>query len=148
MVYFEKTSVQVSYNWLLADEGFVWKNFEMAESNIVWSASDPKTAVQKIQDSREKRGFDKLSLVADHGFKDPSHGNFSVRKESPLYQLGIKPLHIKRCRAFEATDKIIIPDKINRNEKFQICTYNFLFLHPFMFSRNVADEDTTTLFFL
>lgn len=95
VVYFEKTPVQVLYNWTLADEGFVWKNFEMADSNIVWSASDSKTAVQKIQQSRERRGFDKHSLVADPGFKDPSHGDFTINKESPLYQLGIKPLNIR-----------------------------------------------------
>ena len=95
VVYFEKTPVQVLYNYPFPLEGCTWKNLEMSDSNLVWSVSDPESAEQKILESREKHGLDENSLAADPGFKDPSNGDFTIGKESPLYQLGIKSLNIR-----------------------------------------------------
>lgn len=104
VVYFEKTSVQVLYNQESRFDGYTWENLEMSDSNLVWSASDPESAEQKILESKEKHGLDENSLAANPGFKDPSNGDFTIGKESPLHQLGIKPLYIR--------DAGLLPERI------------------------------------
>ena len=42
----------------------------------------------------QERGQDKGSLIADPGFADPAHGDFSLRPDSPAFKLGFKPIDL------------------------------------------------------
>lgn len=39
----------------------------------------------------QKRGFDRHSLVADPGFRDPEHGDFTLSPDTPARKLGFEP---------------------------------------------------------
>lgn len=42
----------------------------------------------------QERGQDRQSLVADPGFADPEHGDFSLRPDSPAFKLGFKAIDV------------------------------------------------------
>jgi hypothetical protein len=53
----------------------------------------------------QQRGFDRNSVIADPLFVDPAHDNYTLRPDSPAFQLGFEPIDIStvgllrdRCR--------------------------------------------------
>lgn len=40
----------------------------------------------------QKRGFDRNSVIADPQFVDPAHDNYTLRPDSPAFQLGFEPI--------------------------------------------------------
>jgi hypothetical protein len=47
----------------------------------------------------QARGQDKNSLIADPGFADPEHGDFSLRPDSPASKIGFKPIDVSQAGA-------------------------------------------------
>ena len=45
----------------------------------------------------QARGQDKNSLIADPGFADPEHGDFSLRPDSPASKIGFKPIDVSQA---------------------------------------------------
>jgi hypothetical protein len=41
-------------------------------------------------------GYDRESVVADPGFTDPAHDDYTLRPDSPLYALGFVPIPQER----------------------------------------------------
>ena len=62
-------------------------NFRI-DNNIYWNASGP---VQFPQDWKE-RGMDVHSIVADPLFRDPEHGDFTLKPDSPAFELGFNAI--------------------------------------------------------
>ncbi|MFC1737715.1 right-handed parallel beta-helix repeat-containing protein [Planctomycetota bacterium] len=44
----------------------------------------------------QKRGFDTHSIIADPLFVDPENDNYSLRPDSPAFELGFKPIDLSR----------------------------------------------------
>jgi hypothetical protein len=62
------------------------------DANVYYHAEDG-VAARLLDEQRERgTGNDATSIVADPGFADPLHGDFSFSDQSPAAQLGIKPL--------------------------------------------------------
>ena len=45
----------------------------------------------------QRRGFDQNSLVADPRFVDPEHDDYSLRPDSPAFQLGFEPIDASKA---------------------------------------------------
>ena len=45
----------------------------------------------------QARGQDKNSLIADPGFADPEHGDFSLRPDSPASKIGFKQIDVSQA---------------------------------------------------
>jgi len=72
----------------------------MFDSNLYYNASGGSVTVGAARlgtvswQQWQARGQDKNSLIADPGFADPEHGNFSLRPDSPAFKLGFKSIDL------------------------------------------------------
>ena len=74
--------------------GANWKdNNYRIDHSLYWHAGRPVTFAGNLSLSewREQRGQDIHSLIADPGFKGPSHGDFRLPPDSPALSVGFEP---------------------------------------------------------
>jgi hypothetical protein len=66
------------------------------QSNLYWREGGGEIKFDKWPfDEWQKRGEDKGSLIADPGFVDPQHGDFTFKPGSPAAQIGFQPINLK-----------------------------------------------------
>lgn len=58
------------------------------DNNVYWNASGPV----QFPDQWKERGMDVHSLIADPLFTDPENGDFALKPDSPVLELGFEPI--------------------------------------------------------
>jgi len=85
---------------------YAWRNLSFAhnrfDSNLVWHADQPLLTGMKNTPTNEqwsawqKVGNDQHSLVADPLFVNPDKDDYRLRRNSPAFKLGFKPIPIEK----------------------------------------------------
>ena len=73
-----------------------WLDFNTVQDcNLYWDASGrPLQFLKYSFEEWQGKGLDRSSLIADPGFADPEHGDFSLAEDSPAFKLGFRPLDL------------------------------------------------------
>jgi hypothetical protein len=58
--------------------------------------------------ARQKANLESGSIVADPGFADPQTGDFTLPRDSPVWDLGFKPIDL--AAVGRKTDRVVSPD--------------------------------------
>ncbi len=72
-----------------------------SDYNLIFHTKGKEPVIAGLDDVNsfedwQKRGFDTHSIIADPLFVDPENDNYSLRPDSPAFELGFKPIDLSR----------------------------------------------------
>ncbi|MFC1739699.1 hypothetical protein ACFL1G_11745, partial [Planctomycetota bacterium] len=72
-----------------------------SDYNLIFNTKDKEMVIKGLPgvetfEDWQKRGFDTHSVIADPLFTDPENDDYSLRPESPAFELGFKPIDLSR----------------------------------------------------
>jgi hypothetical protein len=78
---------------------FTGSNFQM-DNNIYWREGGRSVLFDSLDFTQwQGRGFDRNSVIADPGFKNPAKGDFSLGSNSPAVKAGFRPFSLKAVQS-------------------------------------------------
>jgi parallel beta-helix repeat protein len=97
----EHLSFRFEHNIVYWEEGELlagkWDDFNfMFDYNLYWCKGDKISFCNLSWEEWQKRGMDRHSLIADPLFENPRKGNFQIRTNSPIKEIGIVPIDLSK----------------------------------------------------
>lgn len=96
--------------------GSNWSNhqFRMDYNDYWHTAGLNELDGMELDEWQQKSGQDKNSIVADPGFRDPAHGDYSLKPDSPALKLGFKPIDVSTVGLVGDPAWVALPKQIRR----------------------------------
>lgn len=86
-----------------------WNERIVARDNCYWHDGEAVTFPDGLSlKARQKANLESGSIVADPGFADPQTGDFTLPRDSPVWDLGFKPIDL--AAVGRKTDRVVSPD--------------------------------------